>query len=325
MVSIRDVASKSGFGVGTVSRALNGSGYISEDTKNKIMEAARELNYQPNELAKNLYRNHSGFIGIVVPDIEHPFFASLLKCVEQELYLHGYKCMACDISGKERRELEFIEMLQKKVMDGLILCVDPLDEVKIDKLIKPMVCIERKWADRIPLIHSDHIRGGRIAADIFIKKGCKKVLQFVPARVTKDPYIKRHVELQRILTANHVEVLQADLEPNQMGYGYDTGSVKSFESMIDEADGIFASDVVAVGCLKRALEKGINVPDQLKIIGYDGMPLTRLVHPTITAICQNIPGLAKAGVETIIKMIHRESSIIEDVTIDISLQKGGTV
>lgn len=82
MAGIKDVARRAGVGVGTVSRALNGSGYISEETRKKILEAAKALDYQPNELAKNLSRNKTDFIGIMMPNLEHPFFASLLKYME---------------------------------------------------------------------------------------------------------------------------------------------------------------------------------------------------------------------------------------------------
>lgn len=89
MASIRDVAIKAGVGIGTVSRALNGSGYISDETKQKIMQAVEELNYKPNELAQNLFHNKSGFIGIVVTNLSHPFMAALVKHVENNLYTNG--------------------------------------------------------------------------------------------------------------------------------------------------------------------------------------------------------------------------------------------
>ena len=117
MASIRDVAIKAGVGIGTVSRALNGSGYISDETKQKIMQAVEELNYKPNELAQNLFHNKSGFIGIVVTNLSHPFMASLVKHVENNLYTNGYKCMLCEVGDNPNRIEEFVEMLQRNVMD----------------------------------------------------------------------------------------------------------------------------------------------------------------------------------------------------------------
>ena len=325
MASIRDVALKAGVGIGTVSRALNGTGYIAEETKKKILEAAEQLDYKPNELAKNLYRNRSGFIGIVVPDIEHPYFAWLLKCMEQELFQYGYKCMVCDVSGKERRELEFLDMLHKNVMDGLIACVDSLAEVDVESIRRPVVCIERKWSDHIPVIHSDHVKGGELAAELLKNGGCQKVIQFAPVNVLRDPYVNRHIVFSRILEEHGIKVLQANTISNKLGYEYDGQYVRQFEDLIEEADGIFASDLIAAGCLKQAMEKGRRVPEELKIVAYDATPLTRLMHPTITAVVQDVPQLARAGVDMIMKIINGEASIKYDITIDVSLQKGGTV
>ena len=120
MASIRDVAKKAGVGVGTVSRALNGTGYVAEDTKAKILAVAAELDYQPNELARNLFRNRTGIIGIVVPDMENPFFSKLLKHMEIQLYKNGYKAMICNTIEISNREQDFIDMLRQNVMDGII-------------------------------------------------------------------------------------------------------------------------------------------------------------------------------------------------------------
>jgi len=95
MASIREVAQEAGVGVGTVSRALNGSGYVSPETRKKIEKAAKKLKYTPNELARNLYHNRTGIVGVIVPDLDHPFFSSLVKHIVMVLYGQGYKTMMC--------------------------------------------------------------------------------------------------------------------------------------------------------------------------------------------------------------------------------------
>lgn len=159
MASIRDVAIKAGVGIGTVSRALNGSGYISDETKQKIMQAVEELNYKPNELAQNLFRNKSGFIGIVVKNLSHPFMASLVKHVENNLYTNGYKCMLCEVGDNPNRIEEFVEMLQRNVMDGIICCADIPSSISLAEIHRPIVMIDRYVTEGIPCIHSDHKRG----------------------------------------------------------------------------------------------------------------------------------------------------------------------
>ena len=135
MASIEMYAIKAGVGIGTVSRALNGSGYISDETKQKIMQAVEELNYKPNELAQNLFHNKSGFIGIVVTNLSHPFMTSLVKHVENNLYTNGYKCMLCEVGDNPNRIEELWKDLQRNVMDGIICCADIPSSISWRKFI----------------------------------------------------------------------------------------------------------------------------------------------------------------------------------------------
>ena len=111
MASIRDVARRAGVGVGTVSRVINGNGYVSADTKKKIEKAIEELEYTPNELARNLFRNKTGIVGILVPDVDHPFFSSYVRQTEAALYEVGYKTLISSTIGVSNREEEFLDML----------------------------------------------------------------------------------------------------------------------------------------------------------------------------------------------------------------------
>ena len=120
MASIRDVAKQAGVGVGTVSRALNGTGYVSPDTKKKIEKAAEKLGYTPNELARNLYRNRTGIVGVMVPDLDHPFFSCLAKHIEMELYRQGYKTMICNTIGISDRERDYLDMLDRNIVDVFV-------------------------------------------------------------------------------------------------------------------------------------------------------------------------------------------------------------
>ena len=192
MASIRDVAIKAGVGIGTVSRALNGSGYISDETKQKIMQAVEELNYKPNELAQNLFHNKSGFIGIVVKNLSHPFMASLVKHVENNLYTNGYKCMLCEVGDNPNRIEEFVEMLQRNVMDGIICCADIPSSVSLAEIHRPIVMIDRYVTEGIPCIHSDHKRGGELAAQALLSAGCKNVLYFASSATERGCSMDRY-------------------------------------------------------------------------------------------------------------------------------------
>ncbi|MGN0313247.1 MAG: LacI family DNA-binding transcriptional regulator [Fusicatenibacter sp.] len=325
MASIRDVALKAGVGIGTVSRALNGTGYISEETKRKIMEAVAELDYRPNELAQNLYRNRSGVVGFMVPDLEHPFFSSLTKAIEMELYKHGYKCMICDVDRKQSREEEFLEMLQRNVMDGLIAGVDLMTDMDVSTIHRPIVTFDRNWGPMVPNIHSDHKRGGELVAQALLNAGCKRVLQFTPEISSDMSFMERYHTLEQILREHGVEVINIYTGKNQMGYDDDIRIAEVNANYLREVDGIFASDITAATCLRLAHQSGIRVPNQLHIISCDGLPFGRVLYPVLTSIRQNVPEIARACVNAVVKQMDGTRRVPMEQIIDVSFQKGGTV
>lgn len=127
MVKITDVAEKAGVSVTTFSRVLNDRGYISQATRDKVYQAMKELNYQPNELARSLFRRKSNMIGLIVPNVSHPFFSELAYYLEEYAYQKGYKLLLCNSNGDVFKERKYIEMLKKNQVDGIIMGSHVLD------------------------------------------------------------------------------------------------------------------------------------------------------------------------------------------------------
>jgi len=113
MPSLKDVAKRAGVSPTTVSRVLNNRGYISEETRRKVYKAMEELNYQPNEIARALFKKRSYFLGLIIPDISHPFFAEITKYIEYYAYLKGYKVLICNSYLDGHKEKEYIKMTKK--------------------------------------------------------------------------------------------------------------------------------------------------------------------------------------------------------------------
>ena len=324
VASIRDVALKTGFGIGTVSRALNNTGYVAEETRRKILEAVEELDYKPNELARNLYHKRSMFVGVMVPDLEHPFFAGLIRRIEVELHKHGYKCMVCNIENNASKQKEYIEMLRGNIMDGIISCSDLLADIGVDGIKRPVVCMDRDWGEEVPNVHSDHKMGGEIAAEELIKSGCKNVIQFMPRLLDAWSFGERYLVFKEKMEAAGVKVTNVYL-PNSLGI-YERGEVvrNELRKYMGKVDGIFCDDLTAMYCLKIALENKIRVPEELKIVGYDGIKFIQMVSPTITSVSQDSPQIAKRCVDTIMDKIKGVEDIEKHQKIGVKLIKGGT-
>ncbi len=324
MANIREVARKAGVGVGTVSRALNGSGYVAEDTRDRILATARELDYKPNELARNLFRNQTGIVGIIVPDMENPFFSKLLKNMEIELYKNGYKAMICNTISISNREQDFIDMLKQNVMDGIITAAHSLRDDAYARIQKPVVAMDRRIGPGIPVIHSDHKTGGRLAAELLLEAGCHEVIQFGGAQGVNTPSNDRHTEFSRVMAEAGVKVQNVEMAWNIMEYDYYRKQMAQYMDLYREVDGVFSTDVGALYCMDMAARRGIRVPEDLHIVGYDAVDMTRLFSPGLTAIAQDIPGLARCCVNTMMDLLDGKTVEMEQV-LPVSVQKGGTV
>lgn len=323
MASIRDVARKAGVGVGTVSRVLNGTGYVSADTKKKIENAIDELEYKPNELARNLFRNRTGIVGILVPDLDHPFFSSYVRQTEAALYEMGYKTLIGNTIGISNREREFLDMLDRNMVDGIITGSHTLDGDEYLKRKKTIVSLDRDFGAEIPMVGSDHVTGGEMAADILIKNKCKKVLNIsgvAPDIAAND----RHAIMETILTEHGVEVVDVIMEWNKFGHEDYWEIAAEAMRKCGGVDGVFGADQPALYYMNLAMEAGKKIPEDLKVVTYDGTDITKLCYPRATSICQNIKLLAELSANSVVDLIENRRPVPHKQIIPVEVRQGQT-
>lgn len=324
MAGIKDVAKKAGVGVGTVSRMLNDSGYVAEETREKIEAAMRELNYTPNELARNLYHKRTGIIAVLVPNVSNPFFAEFVDHVEVELYKVGYKMMLCNTIKASNAELEYLDMLNRHIVDGVITGVHSLDVEEYKKIRKPIVALDRYLGEHIPVVAADHKEGGRLAAETLISNGCKKILHFKGATAVESPYHERHYEFDRIMEKNHIKTYSYELEWNRFDMEYCREAIEDVFSREIDFDGVFAADSLAIECMNETIRRHMKVPRDVKFVAYDGTYITKMVEPKMTAVVQPIESLAKESVRLIGDLISGKVYKNKQVLLGVSLRKGNT-
>lgn len=324
MASIKDVAKEAGVGVGTVSRLLNDSGYVSEEARAKIKDAMEKLNYTPNELARNLYHKKTGIIAVLVPNISNPFFAEFVDYVEAELYNEGFKMMLCNTAKVHNAEKEYLDMLNRHIVDGVITGVHSLDVEEYKKIHKPIVAIDRYLGENIPVVTVNHKEGGRLAAEELIANGCRKILHFRGTEEIEAPYHERHYEFEKIMEMNHIETYTYELEWNRMDSTYYKKVVEDVFSKGIEFDGVFGVDRLAIECMNEAIRRHKKVPGDVKFVAYDGTFITEIVEPKLTAIVQPIEGLARESVKLIRKLIGGKSYKGKNVVLEAELRRGKT-
>ncbi len=323
MASIREVAQEAGVGVGTVSRALNGSGYVSPETRKKIEKAAKKLKYTPNELARNLYHNKTGIVGVIVPDLEHPFFSSLVKHIEMELYEQGYKTMICNTVGISRREQEYLDMLKRNMVDGIITASHGLEMEEYMKQTKPIVSIDRDLGAQIPLIGCDHAKGGELAAELMLQAHRKKIY-LVSGVSPKVMANDRYRTFTQRMKEHGVAILQEMMEWNIFHWDAHYKMAEEIFRNHPDIDGIFGGDLAAIACLNIAQRKGMRVPEDISIIGFDATTPANMVYPQLTAIRQNVELLAEVSVNTLLDMVEQRKNVPHRLILDVEIQRGGT-
>ncbi|MCM8711578.1 LacI family DNA-binding transcriptional regulator [Clostridium sp. SYSU_GA19001] len=312
MATIKDVAKIAGVTVTTVSRVLNNRGYISEATRKKVYDAMEELNYQPNEIARSLFRRKSNILGLIVPNVSHPFFAELTNYVEFYAYQSGYKVLVCNSYQDSVKEKDYVEMLKRNQVDGIIMGSHTMETS--DYLIPnlPIVALDRDFLNGIPFVTSDNYEGGRLATNLLIDKGCRKLAHISGPLELSTPANNRYQAFVDTADERKVDyvIKEAKLDIFE---SYEKLVYKMFEEYPD-IDGIFASsDMIAVSIIHVASLLGKEIPKDLKIVGYDDINLASLIVPSLTTIKQPIKEMAELSVSLLINEIEGKKVEIENI------------
>lgn len=305
MPTITDVARVAGVSKNTVSRYLNNRGYISEKTRHAIAEAMKELRYQPNQIARSLNRSVTKLIGLVIPNVEHPFFSTITGRIENELDRRGYRMILCNTMHSSSKERQYLDMLMGNRVDGIIIGSHSVD-INYSDIDAPIVALNRDLADDIPVVSSDHAAGGRIAADMFVRHGCRKVAQIVASARVKTPSSLRHEEFSKCMYDHGITCITQELQVNQFEFASYLETANDFLSQYPGLDGVFSADPVAAAVQRQALARGMRVPDDLLVVGYDGTFLAQAVFPPLPTIAQAYDELAHTAVDVLMRRIAGE-------------------
>lgn len=310
MANIKDVANLAGVSVATVSRFLNSKGYISERAKKVIQQAIDELDYKPNLVARSLSTKQANIIGFLLTDITNPFFAELARAVEDVCIDKGYAIILCNTDNDIDKAKMYIELLKQKYVAGMVITTNLLSEAIYEKLDFPIVGVDRVNDVSFSTVKVDNFLGGQLAAQHLIDKGCRHILLL--RGVDSTSILERVAGF--LAYANDFEKVKVDVVPSYFQYDKTFAFVK--EVLSPAHDGIFAcSDVDGVAAIKAATALGYTVPEQLQIIGFDGVLIGELTSPSLTTIAQNIYEIGTVAAERLIAHIEQQDTTATHIVI----------
>jgi LacI family transcriptional regulator len=325
MAGIRDVAKLAGVSPSTVSRVINGTANVDAEKKRRVYDAIEKTGFRPNELARALFKQSSRLIGMIIPDIENPFFSELAKAVEETAYENGYRILLCSSNSNLDKEKSNLQMLAQMKADGIIFVTH---NSEIDSFAAsmpmPVVAVDRKagGGSETASIEADHYKGGYLAMEHLISCGCRRIVCMRgPLKLTSGMMRFRGCED----AAKHYEGIVRYIDTD---YSFEAGTRASEEllRLYPDTDGVIAAnDIVALSVYKNLTRNGYRVPQDVQLIGFDNIAITSLVTPELTTIAQPLKEIGRLAVETILKA--RSGEAFEKETIlDVALiQRESTV
>lgn len=283
-VTIKDIAEEAGVSINTVSRALNNKPDVNQETKKKVLEIARRLGYIRNSDAVSFRKGATRTIGVVFEDSSNPFYAEVFKGIEVSARKYGYQVILMNTERDYINEIQAVDTLLQKRVDGIIISPTQFDSKDIEQLAKlnyPFVILGVHFeGDDLDEVYSNDFKGGYLATKHLLERGRRKILML-------NGYMYKSVAQMRY--RGHLEALREHgLQPHLMveiEEGYESAFNKIMELKDADFDAVFCfNDVFAIATLKALRLIGKRVPEDVAVVGYDDISYAEFVQPPLTTI-----------------------------------------
>lgn len=328
MPTIKDVANLAEVSATTVSRVLNNRGYITQEIRKKVEDAMVQLDYFPNQIARSLQNKQTFILGVIVPDLNNPLYAEIIKYVELIASEQNYKILLYNSLYEPEKEENYINMLKQNQVDGIIMCSHKIDVDAYERINIPIITFERVISKKYPYVSCDNYRGGELATEHLIESGCKRLLHISGPMDIDLLYNKRTDAFKSTCLKHQIQhtIIEGSYD-NLIFENARTFVEDEVSDLLINFDGVFCmSDFIAYAVYNAAIEKGIKVPQELKIVGYDYHSFTRMIQsPKLTTIAQPMEKIGHVLSSTLIDMIeNKEHHWVRNTMLEVELIKGDT-
>ncbi len=330
MATMKDIAKLAGVSTSTVSHVINKTRFVSEEIADKVNRAAQDLNYAPSALARSLKMNRTKTIGMLVTTSTNPFFGEVVKGVERSCYHQGYNLVLCNTEGDSQRMRASIDTLLQKRVDGLLLMCSTLVGERIDIFERypdiPIVVMD--WGPMLfssDKIQDNSLQGGYMATKYLIEAGHRDI-GCITGPLIKHQAQMRYEGYKRAMNEaglgfNADWILEGDFECE--------GGYQCFKQLYERGNlpsALFVcNDMMAMGAINAANELGVNIPDDVSMIGYDDVHIAKFMTPSLTTIHQPKYRLGKAAVEALLKRLQQPDGETQMVQLEPTLVERSSV
>jgi LacI family transcriptional regulator len=320
-VTMAQVAREAHVSLMTVSRVINNKEGVSQTTRERVQAVIEQLGYRPSDIARGLVTKHTGTLGLVMPDVANPFFAEVARGAEHVAYDAGYNLFLCSTGEDTQRELEMLQSLEEKRVDGVMVCSSRLEEDVLEEAIAghpAVVLVSRRLeSDDVGIVMINDVAGGQMATEHLLRAG-HRAIGFLAGPPISESGRGRAKGYHAALTAAGVS-----LNPDWTRHCLPTveGGREMAREVLTahpELCALFChNDLIAIGALQACADLGLAVPADVAIVGYDDIPLAALVSPPLTTCC--VPRY-EMGAEAMRLLLEKISGTLEEGGREITVQ-----
>ncbi len=323
-LTLKDIAKIAGVSTATVSKVISGrDSDIGQETIDKVRQIAKELNYRPNSLARSMKTKITRTIGLIIPDVRNPFFTDLARGAEDATQERGYSLLFCNSDNNLKKEMDYIETLVQKQVDGIALAAADQRNKALEEQFKislPIVTLDREvyFQGVQAHIHTDNESGAYEAIKYLISLGHRRIL-FLSGQLTVGVSIERLRGYQRALKEADIDYDETLVlsGPFSFEFGYET---MRYDLLDPAVTAIFCgNDLIALGAIKALKELKLRVPEDISIMGFGDIYLASFSIPALTTVRQPSYRLGYLTVQRLIDILEGVSHDKPTMTIQLEL------
>jgi LacI family transcriptional regulator len=317
-IGLKDVAKHAGVGLGTASRVLNNHPSVTEETRKIVLEAIKELNYQPNAIARSLKIKTTSTIGVIIPDITSAYFPDIVRGIEDVANDKEYNIMLFNTDLDSDKEKVALNMLHEKKVDGLIFISNTICSETRDKFLDmdiPVVLIATKDDENLfPSITIDNEGAAYEAVNFLSSLGHKSISMISGHFDDPNSGVPRIKGYKKALSANNISLEHNYIYEGDFTYKSGYESMQKLLNLKNRPTAVFvASDIMAIGASRAALESGLKIPEDISIFGFDGVEAAEFFYPAVSTIEQPRYTMGAEGMRLLLKLMNKEA--IEEINI----------
>ncbi|MFZ9841171.1 MAG: LacI family DNA-binding transcriptional regulator [Candidatus Nanopelagicales bacterium] len=321
--TISDVAALAGVSTATVSRVLGHSGYVSGSARARIEAAIAELDYRPSSVAQSLKQRKTNLVGVIVRDIHHPYYPSLVHGIETQAQEYGYSMILCNGMNDIDRETKYFDYLASRSADGIIIASGSFQQKHYDYLCQsrtPIVIAHSDTMDpNIPSVSSEAREGARMAGRHLVEAGYERFAYICGPRELNTAIVRRDGFIEGVGTSDVTVVYtNSDVESGAR-------AISELKSVLGPGLGIAATnDQTAIGAMQEAQRLGYRVADDIGFIGFDNIDLGQFTSPTLTTIDNNRHLAGMKTMQILRNIIDKNDGPRHDVVKPVLVVRGST-